>query len=229
MGQFRIPLNAKIPTKELLSDMPAGPKAMVRKGFSAISKLPESAHSILLNKVIATTGRTSSAEDEQLAKDLGISVDDATTAMAAIAMLSALASIPSREGETIEQLLQDVIEAGLATASEKPALLRILPKLQQTKPDFRKAMDTRELEEAVLPSFDEFEAVVDIRIGGSERSGFAIPVAIAFLDTDSRDQRIWFQLTKKDVESLVEKLNLVLKRFREAEELIAKMPPRKDP
>jgi len=223
MGHLHIPLSGEIPIKELLSDMPAAPKAILRKGFSVIAKLPESGHSVLLKRVLANAGRHSPVEEEQLAKDLGISVDEATGAVAALGMFSALAS--TTHGETVEQVLQGVIDSGLISVSEKPGFLRILPKVQQIKPELSKTVATRRLMDAVLPSFDDFEAVVDIRIGDHEKGGFAVPMAVALLDTDSRDQRLWFQLTKQDVETLIEKLNLVLKRFKEAEDLVAKLPP----
>jgi hypothetical protein len=223
MGHLHIPLSADIPIKELLSDMPAGPRALLRKGFSVIAKLPESGHSLLLKGVLANAGRHSPVEVDQLAKELGISVDEATGAVAALGMFSALAS--TTHGETDEQVLQGVVDSGLISASEKPGLLWILPKVQQFKPELSKTVATRRLMDAVLPSFEDFEAVVDIRIGDYEKGGFAVPMAVALLDTDTRDHRLWFQLTKQDVETLIERLNLVLKRFKEAEELVAKLPP----
>jgi hypothetical protein len=136
-------------------------------------------------------------------------------------MFSALAS--SRK-EPVEELLQAMIDAGVIAATDKPAILRIVPTVTEFKPAVKKAVNTQMLVNAVLPSFDEFQAVLDIRVGDEERGGFALPVAIAFLDTDSRDHRLWFQLTKKDVEGLIDQLNSLLKRFAEAEELIAKWP-----
>ena len=83
-------------------------------------------------------------------------------------------------------------------------------------------MSRRSLVNAVLPSFDGFESVLDVRIGEGEQKGVAVPVAIAFLDTDARDEQLWFQLTKEDVQELIE-LNALLKRFEAADELVAKI------
>ncbi|HLZ11775.1 MAG TPA: hypothetical protein VKP58_04250 [Candidatus Acidoferrum sp.] len=222
MGHLHIPLSGDVPIKDILSDMPAAPKALLRRGFSVVAKLPESAYSAILETVLTNAGRQSRAEEEQLAKDLNISVDEATSAVVSLAMFSALASTGK---ETVEQVLQGLLDSGLVSTAEKPALLRILPKVTQIKPELSKAVATRRLTDAVLPSFDDFEAVVDIRIGDQEKGGFAVPMAVALLDTDARDQKVWFQMTKQDVEILIEKLNQVLKRLKEAEELIAKFPP----
>lgn len=221
MGHLHIPLGGQIPIKEILSDMPPAPRALIKKGFSVVAKLPESAHSTLLKSVLASAEQRRPSGDEHLAKDLNIPVSEATAAMAALAMLSAIAFTSKA---TSQDVLQATIESGLISDAEKPALLRILPKLAEITPTIGKAVTRERLLNAVLPSFDDFDAELDIRIGGKEHAGLAVPVAVAFLDTDSRDQRLWFQLSKDDVEGLIEKLNLLLKRFKEAEELIAKFP-----
>lgn len=222
MGHIHIPLGGKVPLKDMLSDMPAGPKAMVRNGFSVVAKLPESAHSVLLKVIVASAGLRSTTNEEQLAKELNISVDDATGAVASLGMLSGLSSTGD---ETAENVLQAMIESGLISDSAVPVVRRILPNLVKIKPEVGKAITRQRLIDAVLPSFEDFDAELDIRIGSKEHAGLVVPVAVAFLDTDSRDQRLWFQLTKEDVESLIEELNALLKRFKEAEDLIAKLPP----
>jgi hypothetical protein len=221
MGFLHIPLNREIPVVELLSDMPSVPKALIRKGFSVVARLPESAHSALLRSALDAAERKP-VNDEELAKNLGISVEDATNAVAAVRMFSALASA---RGETAEELLEALVESDLVTAAQKPTLAKIVPKVMQVAPELNEAAARQRLTEAVLPSFKRFQAVLDIRIGNEDRGGFALPVAIAFLDTDTNNQRLWFQLTRQDVEDLLEKLNSILKRFKEAEELVARWPP----
>lgn len=226
MSQLHIPLSSDIPVKDVLSDMPAAPKAFVKKGFSVIAKLPETAHAALLKSVIKTIKRNAPlGSDEQLARDLGISVEETTSAVASLGMFSSL--ITSAEKETADEIFQAVVDSGLISASEKPSLQRIVPKITQAKPEISKAIATQRLLDAVLPSFNDLDVVLDIRIGDKEHGGLgmAIPMAVAYLDTDTRDQRLWFQLSKEDVESMIEKLNDLLKRFREAEELVAKFPP----
>jgi hypothetical protein len=221
MAHIHIPLGGRIPIKEVLSDMPHGAKAMVRNGFSVVAKLPESAYSALVESVLKSAGQRSTTNEEQLAKALNISVSDATGAVAALGLVSALISTGD---ETPENVLQGMIDAGLISESTKPAVQRLLPKIAQLKSSVTKAVTRQRLIDAILPSFEDFDAELDIRIGGKEHAGLAVPVAVAFLDTDARDQSLWFQLKKEDVESLIEKLKELLNRFKEAEDLIAKLP-----
>jgi hypothetical protein len=221
-SHIHIPLGGRVPVKEILSDMPHAAKAMVRNGFSVVAKLPESAHSVLLQSVLKSAGQRGTTDEEQLAKTLNIPVEEATGAVAALALFSALTSTGD---ETSENVLQGMIDSGLIADSIKPAMQRLLPKITQLKPSVTKAVTRQRLIDAVLPSFEDFDAEMDIRIGGKEHAGLAVPVAVALLDTDARDQRLWFQLTREDVESLIEKLNELLKRFKEAEDLIGKLPP----
>lgn len=220
MGFLHIPLNREVPISDLLSDMPATPKAIIRKGFSVLAKVPESAHSVLLKGALSAAERRP-VNEEQLAKDLRITTEEATSAVTALGMFSALAAARS---ESAEKILEALVESGLVSVAEKSSLLRIAPKITQIAPQVSKAVTTQRLTDAVLPSFDAFEAVLDIRIGDEERGGFALPVAIAFLDTDAREHRLWFQLTRQNVEDLAKKLSQLLKRFKEAEDIIAKWP-----
>ncbi len=222
MPHLHIPLGGKMPIKEIFADMPPGPKAMVRNGFSVVANLPESAYPVLLQSVLKAAGQRGTTNEEQLAKDLKISAEEATGAVTALGLFSALASTGD---ETPENVFQGMVDAGLISDTAKPALARLLPKIAQMKPAVTKAVTRQSLIDAVLPSFDDFDAEVDIRIGSKEHAGLVVPVAVALLDTDARDQRLWFQLKKEDVESLIEKLNALLKRFNEAEDLIAKLPP----
>lgn len=222
MAHIHIPLGGTVPIKEILSQMPQSAKAIVQNGFSVVARLPEPAHSVLLQSVLESAGQRGTANEKHLAKTLNISVDEATSAVAALGLLSALTSTGD---QTPENVFQAMIDAGIISDSMKPAAQRLLPKIAQLKPSVAKAVTRQRLTDAVLPSFDDFDAEVDIRIGGKEHAGLAVPVAVAFLDTDARDQRLWFQLTKQDVEGLIEELNDLLKRFKEAEELIARLPP----
>jgi hypothetical protein len=222
MAHIHIPLGGRIPIKEVLSEMPDSARAIVRNGFSVVAKLPESADPVLLQSVLESAGQRGTTNEEQLAKALNISVHEATGAVAALGLFSALTSTGDEDPENV---LQAMIEAGIISDSMKPAMQRLLPKIAQLKPSVTKAVTRQRLIDAVLPSFEEFDAELDIRIGGKEHAGLAVPVAVALLDTDARDQRLWFQLKKEDVESLIEKLNELLKRFKQAEDLIAKLPP----
>jgi hypothetical protein len=222
MAHIHIPLGTKITTKEILSDLPAGAKAIVRNGFSVVAKLPDSVHTVLLKSVLASVGQGAPTGEEKLAKDLNISVDEATGAVTALGMLSSLSSAGD---EGPENVLQAMIDSGLISEPDKPALLRMVPKIAQMKPAVGKAFTRQRLTQAVLPSFEDFRAELDIRVGGKEDAGLMVPVAVGLLDTDTRSQRLWFQLTKEDVESLIETLNELLKRFKEAEELVSKLPP----
>jgi len=219
MSSIHIPLSGQVPLEELFAGIPAAPKLFIRRGFSVLASLPESARPILLGATVEAAGLRKNRDEVKLASTLGISPDDAAGVTGALGMLSALAASRS---EKLEEILQAMISAGLVSAGEKSALMQFIPGLLEVMPAIKKAVAKQGIANAVLPSFDSFQAVLDIRLGDEDEGGYALPVAIAFLGTDSRDHRLWFQLTKADVESLVEELNALLKRFKIAEELAVK-------
>jgi hypothetical protein len=72
---------------------------------------------------------------------------------------------------------------------------------------------------AVLPSWERFDAVVDLRIRvvkGEVRA--FVPVAIAHIETDVGEE-LWLQLTKGDVEDTLKKLSNLLEEMKLAEGL----------
>jgi len=220
MASLHIPLTDQVSLRDLLATMPDTARSGIKRGFSIVATIPESAYPDLL-KATLESAHQQRPKSEGLATKLNIKVGDATSAIAALAMFS---SIAASRSETLEKLLQEMIDAGVIAAADKPSLVRILPAINNIQPELKKTFSTQMIANAVLPSFDGFEAVLDVRIGDLESGGFAAPVAIAFLDTDARDHRLWFQMTKEDVETLITQLNSLLTRFKEAEALIGKWP-----
>jgi hypothetical protein len=220
MGTYHIQLEGQTPLSKLFSEMPTPVREFIRGGFSVVASLPVSAHPHLLRAIMKSAQENRPASDQQLANSLNVSVEDATKATAAVGMFSAIAS--SRK-ETTEELLQGMIDSGIVSAPDKPALLLLVPAIKDIGPAIQTAISRTRLADAVLPSFEDFEVVLDIRLGDDEGVEVYIPVAIAFLKTDANDQRLWFQLTKSDVEGLIEELNSLLKKFKKADELATKL------
>jgi hypothetical protein len=142
----------------------------------------------------------------------------------AVSALGMFTVITSARKELPELLFQVMVEAQLLSAGDKVALSSLYPSLTKITPAITDAMNRERLATSVLPSFEGFEAVIDVRIGGGKRAGIALPVAIALIDTDAAHERLWFQMKRKDVEALIEKLTVLLKKFKTAEEWAATWP-----
>ncbi len=220
MSYLHLPLTQQVQMDEVFSDMPAKAKAYIRGGFSVLAKVPESARPALLQAAVQATGQRKGQRDRELATALGLSLEESTSAVAALGMLSALAS--SRT-EPPDRLVKAMVEAEIIAAPDTSTISGLIPAITDVSSDVRKAIGTRALANSVLPSFDAFEAVVDVRVGHEETAGLAVPVAIAYLGTDARERRLWFQLTKEDVEDLVKQLNSLLEDFKQAEEMIGRL------
>jgi hypothetical protein len=221
MGSLHIPLGNTLPISELFSEMPEAPKSRIRQGFSVFVTLSKQAQSLLLQAAIESTGERKAKDDADLAKSLGVGIEDVRLALTSVGLLTAMAY--SRTDDPA-QILQAMAAATLIAPSDLQPLLQIVPSITELRPAIKQAISKRNLADAVLPSFDHLEAVLDIRIGDEEQGGFALPVAVAFIATDSKDHRLWFQFSKEDVENMIETLGSLLTRFKEAEALIAKWP-----
>jgi hypothetical protein len=59
---------------------------------------------------------------------------------------------------------------------------------------------------------------VDIRIGfDNDEIALAVPVVLVHIDTDSKDQEIWFQMSKGQLKTAIEDLTKILLRVEAAE------------
>ena len=75
----------------------------------------------------------------------------------------------------------------------------------------------------VLPSLAEFEVTVDlrIRVENGEVQDF-VPVALAHIDTDAYNNEFWFQLSRADIDILLQKLTNCAREMDLGEELLKK-------
>ena len=97
---------------------------MVRNGFLVVARLSESGHTALLNGVLASMGQRGTATEEQLAKDLGISVS--AIAVVALVVFTVAAQHSSR-GAYVFGILALLTAAGLFGA-----YIKALPKGSST-------------------------------------------------------------------------------------------------
>ena len=170
-----------------------------------------------------SAGERGTSGEEKLAVALGIGVEEATSAVAAVGMVSALLS--SRD-EAPEDLLKGMVDAQVISPADRAAVSRLIPALAEITPAVTTAVTKQMLMNAVLPSFRTLDLVLDVRLGNEDGFDYALPVAVAYLGTDASSQRLWFQMTKADVEGLLRQFEALLKKFNEAEGLVKRLFPK---
>ena len=73
----------------------------------------------------------------------------------------------------------------------------------------------------VVPSFDGFDATVDVRVVKLDDGNVVTtPMVLAVLRTDVSDQRLVFQLTRRDVGVLIEQLKTLDEQLVESSSIV---------
>ena len=123
---------------------------------------------------------------------------------------------------TIEYLhAKDMLED-----SNRESATALLSVLETHYAEGRVNVQKMSLEAEVLPYLMDFEATVDVRLGYGPTGNnveFAVPVAMLHVDTDSYNQEIWFQAGITQIETMIERLQVVAERMKAADSLAKKL------
>ena len=87
--------------------------------------------------------------------------------------------------------------------------------------ELQHSMSRENLANAVLPSLTRFDIAIDLRFKFKENEiEDKVPVAIVNIGTDAKSQSLWLQLSRNDVQRVIEKLQVAEKRMGAVEALV---------
>jgi len=180
---------------------------------------PEHFHQILAIVNESIGGRTGITLED--AKALGIAPAAARLLLSAASF--AAVSVGVREAAA-EEFVAALRSSGLVQDSDG-GLLEFCQLVVTQRSGIRDLLKRSQLASIVFPALTDFDVTVDVRLGFEDgRVAMAIPVALMHFDTDSRGQEIWFQLSGRQLERLVEDLNVALREVHAAERWIESKP-----
>lgn len=217
MGTFRIPITSSIPLIEVFGEMPVGFKTFVREGFSLLARVPQEAFPRLRDLALAFAESPLQIDEQGIASQLHLPASDIPRIITAASFLVALVGVRTEEPA---QVLDALIQAGVLTEDWRPGTLRFYSYLLPEQARVQQSRKLSSLASQGLPSLTSFDTTIDVRLGFREKAvADSVPVIIVHIDTDSEPE-IWFQMQRKDLEKLVDKLNETLSRVKEAAEWI---------
>jgi hypothetical protein len=215
MGTFHVQIPSRGTAQKLFADLPSGLKDYVRDGFAVLSRLPPQNFDEVRRVTLEAVEAGGSVGEAGLAARIDIKMADVRSLLAATSLFATF--LLSRD-ENIVQLVAAAIEAKLIRTEDSPAVLVFYEAIERDRPALKETVERSRTLTSVLPSLLELEITVDMRLGfGKGRLDFATPIALVHLDTDAQGQEIWLQLTKKQVERVVNELQDALRKMEEAE------------
>jgi hypothetical protein len=215
MGTLHISLGPQS-VEGVIGGLPSEARAFVRSGFAVLSRLSPDELSALVGHLKVKGGYElfQRSDRRELARSLGITLQETSELAAAAGLV--FAAVTS-EVDTNE-FANSAVRADLLPADAESAFRRLVERLEPEKATIRQSMMAERIATELLPAFDDFDTTIDVRLSFEKDSvEAAIPVVIAYVTTDDRESRIWFQMQKRQVTELISKLEKVRAQLELAE------------
>jgi len=202
---------ALTPVQTLIADLPESVLARIRRGFEISSRLSESERRSAVLKFLDSFERSGeNLESDWLDKIATITPNDANALLTA---LSVAVGILSQTDDGAE----DFLLAGrgkLFDEATAPPTREIATLITGERPRLTQTIARRTLSAETLPALDRFDVSVDFRFRFDKDDTIVtgVPVAIVHIDTDAPPE-LFLQMSRGDVEMVIDKLNTVLRQM----------------
>jgi len=220
MGGFRISIPGTGNPEGYLSDIPPVVRAFLKEGFSVLQRLYPTSRQKVLEVIEETVKSGFELEGKDIRPRLNISETESRQLLAALNFLGLYIASSTSEA-SIVSAVESMKEAELISDTEAPAVQDVLGTLVQ-HPSIKGDLETARLASALLPSLLSFDTTVDVRVRVRQNQvAMSVPVLIVHLDTDASDQEIWFQLSKRQVQKMIDEFTMALNQMEVAEKWAA--------
>ncbi len=221
MPEIGFGISSKGSLLEALSTIPSDYQAFLREGFSRLSTLDVHKRSALLAAVRDAAPYPSNIELEPITSMLGLETGEAAPLVSACRMLLGILSF---RNDSPAEVVSAATAAKIMRAEDGAALTAFAEVVAHNRADLRKSLTTSSLQHVLLPSLARFDVKVDLRLEFTEgKLSGAAPVALVFIDTDSNDGELYFQMTRSQLVALESKLKKALEELGHAEEVAKKL------
>ncbi|WP_316159816.1 hypothetical protein [Bradyrhizobium sp. SZCCHNRI20481] len=198
------------PIQTFLSELPESLLPRIRAGFDVLSKLPSSDRRAIVVKFLDTFERTGDLDRDWLEATVSISRIDASAVLAALSV--AVGVLSQTDGGP-----HDFVQAGRGKLFEDAAIdavQEVATIIASEKPRISDTIERRTLSAQTLPALERFDVSVDFRFGFDKNNEIksGVPVALVHVDTDAQAE-LFLQMSRADIEMLVDKLGTVLKQM----------------
>jgi hypothetical protein len=209
-----------------IAEFPERGKVAARQGFEILRGLSEADRTKAVELMFSSfeKGGGGSVDTELLAKEIPSLTRRGDAGRTMTALSIAFALVTQNEVSSAE-----FVQAGtgkLFDANSEATASSIANVVIARRATLARAMERNRLASAVLPSLALFDVSVDLRIRFQDgKAQESVPVALAHIDTDTDNNEIWFQMSRADVDTMIEKLQNTATEMDSAEELIRRVIP----
>jgi hypothetical protein len=221
MADIGFGVSSKGTLEEALAVIPAEYQGYLRAGFGRLAALDEKKWDALLSTIRDSAPYPSEIELEPIRGSLSLESSDASALVSACRILMGILSF---RGESPSEVIHAAVEAKILDTKNEARISAFAEMAARDRPGLKQSLIASSLQHQVLPSLAQFEVRIDLRLqfAGGKISA-AAPVAVAWLDTDSMDTELWFQMTRPQIVALEAKLQRAREEIDLAEQATRKL------
>ena len=183
-------------------------KGTFHQGLALVAGFDEPQLQALLAWVRASGASGRKQDPTTFATDVGISLEHAAPVQMAVAMM---VQTLSQSSVTLDQFIHAGLESSAYSEAQVPGLSKLANLLISARPELQEQANVARLQNTVLPTLTTFEMVLDARFQISKGTVVrSVPVVLAYADTDSEGQVIWFQMDEATIRGLRDDLSSML-------------------
>jgi hypothetical protein len=220
----RLFMNNRTALPDLLKGLSKGLRDVLRDGFQRLGSVDAGVRASTLRvatELAAGGGPTTAGALSDAASKIGLSKDEVASLLSAVSFT--LSILPATEF-TAEQFADDVIQILEISAEARPAILELGKYAVANRKAIVEAAGAVELASEHLPALAYFGTSVDMRLAfEKDQLSAAVPVLLVNIDTDEENESLSFQMTRRQLETVIEDLKKVASHLRTAEDLIPMM------
>ena len=224
--KFQITVPTRARADALFSNMPPEVCALLASGFAQLATLSPEA---LKNIASQVTRWLDPAEPEPRTEILAHQYKLGVSTMNAIvAAVTFQASALFAANCSLEAFVAKATETGVLK-EEYVSAVRVFGEkhLGSHSTALNESLVRANVSTRILPSFHSLSTTIDIRVATvKDKHAVTIPVAIAELLTDVDDEKLIFQLTRRDVDQLMEQLGKVTKLLARSKDMTIQPTPK---
>jgi hypothetical protein len=201
-----------------IAEIPQQVLSIIRNGFAIAAALPEDKQQLAIQLILRQMEKAGGTVDtDMVVKATGLSRSDASRVNAALSTtIGLLTESSASTGDFVVVGRGVIFDERHAAAAEAVA-----SQIVNQRAELRRSLAHENLANRVLPSLTGFDVAVDLRFKFRDHQvEDSVAVAVVHVATDSRSQRIWLQLSRHDVQRIIEKLSDTLKQMDVVEAIV---------
>jgi hypothetical protein len=202
---------------EYLNTLPESAREVFGQGFRVSQTLTDDQLIRVVHIAVNSFG-----EDEELPStlppDLNLPDRSGTLLLSAVTVLIPTAVM----AESPEEITKRLVDEKLVELTESHASQKLIELIRSTSHEVEQLFQQESLANSILPSFRSFGSRIDVRLEFDEKHQLrrSAAVAVAYLFTDASSQRVWFQMSKRQLKSLLKSVQRAVANMEEAEKNI---------